>query len=259
MPKKTAEYWISRFGIFDGEDHHERAEEELLRLGKRAVPALIAGLRHRNGYGWMCASILGELGQPTATPALVHLVAAVKRPTRTTTDLWSARALGMMGQTATLMNLASKKRLLHAVVVGLSRARPQSYALFETLLARKDKRLTKQIADELAPGSAHYDPPAGTFDLVAAAVGSNHVSLRKDAMLAITEFRGKKAKTQAVAVLVPLLTDRDAEVRRLAVLGLSRCKTAARPAIPAIRPLLRDKAKLVRQFAQIALNDLGDT
>jgi hypothetical protein len=139
----------------------------------------------------------------------------------------------------------------------LKEARPWAYARYEELLNRKDKKLAKEIAEDLRPGSAHYDPAEGSFELIAAAVRSPHVAIRKDALLAIVEFRGLKAKKRAVEVALPYLNDKDAEVRRLAVLTMSRAKSAARPHAAAIRKLLDDKVELVRTFAKMALDEIG--
>lgn len=249
---KDAKYWVSRFGVYEGEDHNERAAKVLVQMGARAVPALIAHLGDRK-TGWNAAMLLGEIGLPVAKRALPALTRAARAGRADSGDLWAARALGQMGQIETLMAMAGSKKLLPAVVAGLKEARPASYVHFETLCARKDKRLERDIAEALRPGSAAYQPPAASFEQVAAAVGSAHNSLRKDAMLALVEFRGLKAKKRAVELLVPLLADRDPEVRRIAVLGLGWCKSAATPAVPAIEALLRDRNAKVRQFAQLAL------
>lgn len=258
MPAKTAAYWVSRFGVYEGDDHTERAEKELRRLGARAVPALIAGLRDKE-HGWQAAKVLGEIGMPAAKKAIPALVAVVKRGTESTGDLWAARALGMLGQLDILMTLAATKRLLPCVLAGFKEARPYSYVHYEALLARNDKSLAKAISSALAPGSSLYDPPAGSFELIAAAIGSRHLALRKDAILAIVELPGLAAKKRAVPLLLPCLADRDREVRRLTLLGLGRARSAARPHVAAIRALLRDPVPLVRQFAQLALDDIGGT
>lgn len=253
---KDAKYWVSRFGVHDGDDHSERAEKVLVRMGARAVPALVGKLRDRD-CGWQAAMVLGMIGLPAAKMAVPALVKMASRGAESATDLWSARALAQMGRLETVWAMAGTKRLLYAVVVGLKEARPASYVMFEELLARKDEKLTKHIAHELAPGSAAYEPPGDSFETVAAAARSPHAVIRKDAILALPQFRGMKAKKRTVEVVLPLLGDRDAEVRRLAVLALGRCKSAAKPAIPVIRPLLRDRVALVRQYAKMTLDELG--
>src|SRR5438445_12694575 len=116
MVAKNAAYWVTRFGIYDGEDHSERAEKELVRMGAKAVPALVAALPHRE-RGWQAAMLLGQIGLPAAKPAIPALIAVVKKGSGA--QLWSARALGQMGQLDTLMGFAASKKLLHAVVAGL--------------------------------------------------------------------------------------------------------------------------------------------
>ena len=71
--KKDAEYWISCFGVNDGEDDWERAEVELIALGRLAVPALIAAF----SASWATRKATPLRGSPASTPSLArHLRAA---------------------------------------------------------------------------------------------------------------------------------------------------------------------------------------
>jgi HEAT repeat protein len=224
-------------------------------MGARAVPALIAALADPE-HGWQAASILADIGAPAALPAVPALRKLLARGVPQPRELWAARALGRLGQLDTLVALAKSPRTQLAAVVGLSRARPQSYPHFEALLARGDRTLAAMIAEELKPGSASYEAPPAGFDLLVAAAASKHAALRKDAAIALWSFRRGEDKARAVPVLARMLRDRVAEVRRLAVWGLAGCRGHARGVLDQITPLTRDPVAAVRDGANHAIAEI---
>ncbi len=253
---KRAAYLVTRFGIYEGDDDDDAAETELLRMGARAVPALIAALSPR-GYGYRAAMVLTELGAPHARPAIPVLAKYARRSGTGFLHVWSARALGVLGELDTVFALAKREPTHYAAVVGLGMARPASYRLFDELLDRNDAKLTKLIANELAPGSAAYEPASRDFSLLAAAAASPHEVIRKDVACALSDFSRGSDKARAVPVLASMLTDRSPEVRRLAALNLGFCRGHARGVIDQLKPLLKDRVKKVRDTAKEAIAEIA--
>ncbi|MDQ3297529.1 MAG: HEAT repeat domain-containing protein [Myxococcota bacterium] len=225
-------------------------------MGARAVPALIAALTPR-GYGYRAAMILTEMGAPHARPAIPVLTKYARTSTAHFLHLWSARALGVLGELDTVFALVKRERTQYAAVVGLAMARPASYRLLDELLDRKDAKLTELIANELRPGMAAYEPASREFPLVAAAAASKHEVIRKDVAIALSSFARGTDKARAVPVLASMLTDRSPEVRRLAALNLGFCRGHARGAVDQLKPLLKDRVKKVRETAKDAIAEIA--
>lgn len=246
---RTAAYWISRLGVDEGADDSDRAERELTKLGAKAVPVLVEALADRE-HGYKAAMILAEIGAPVALPAVPALTQAARTPKHHYSSMWSARALGALRQIDTLMAMSTTKGLLPAVVAGLVRGRAASYPALEQLLGRKDRSLAASIADELSPGNATFSARPHDFDALAAAGRSRYPAIRKDAALALATFRSRTVKARAVPILVDMLADTNADVRRLAVSSLGELGDVATSALPAIQRLHRDDKKAnVRTFA----------
>lgn len=249
---RDAAYWVAQLG---GDDE-DRAEAELKQLGAKAVPALIGLLSHRE-LGYRAAMFLGEIGAPGASAAVPALENAAKSTRNHFTQMWSTTALAQLGELELVMSFAKQARMLPAVVSAFKEARPTSYAFYELLLAKKDRKVAAMIASELSPGNAMYDPIAPDFDAIAAATKSRSAALRKDAAIALGSFKQVSIRKRCVPVLVELLADKDAEVRRLAVMSLADCKAAARPVLPQIRALLRDANAKVRMWAKDAIEKVA--
>ncbi|HEY5937466.1 MAG TPA: hypothetical protein VIU61_22625 [Kofleriaceae bacterium] len=209
-----AEYLVTRFGEYEGPDDWETASAKLVKMGARAVPSLIRALAD-DEYGWCAASVLHDIGLPAARPATRALIKYASDP-KANAQLWSARALGVLGKLDVLVELANQKRTRDAGIAGLVAARPESYPHLGRLLdrarARKDRAFLRHVGKELDPGSASYALAAAQFELVVEATRSPHVALRKDAVCALGDLGSKRAR----AALEQLLVDRSAEVRRLA-------------------------------------------
>ncbi len=249
---KRAVYLISRFGEFETPPYSEAAQEELVAMGARAVPALIAALAHRE-HGWQAAMTLYEIGEPArkAVPALLKYA----RDPKASAETWAARVLGRLGLIDELVALTKKKRNAYAGVVGLSCARPASYVAFAALLDRKERALTNMIGSELSPGSASYEVASTDFDAIAAATTSPHLAIRMDAICALGDLRGAD-RARSVPVLVARLGDRTTRVRQLALIQLGDCRGHARAAIPQIRSRLKDPVAAVRENAKHALAEI---
>lgn len=249
-----AAYLVTRFGVYEGRDDDEAAQRELLRMGAAAVPTLIDFLDDKQ-HGWTAAMLLCELGAPAAVPAIPALLRHARNP-RSGSALWSANALGALGRLDELAALARKASTRYVAISGLARGRPASYAIFEALLDRKDRATTKEIAAELAPGSASWAPRGADLDAIVAAGRSRHVALRKDAACALGDLRTGADRARSVPALVEMLADSSSEVRRLALLALARCRGHARDTLPQIRACLKDKAAAVRDNAKHAIAEI---
>ena len=251
---KRADYLVTRFETYEGRDDCERANAELLRMGAAAVPSLIAFIDDKRG-GWNAAAILCELGAPAAVPAIPRLLVHAKNP-KSGSAMWSAKALGALGQMDALVELAKRKSTRWYAVTGLASARPASYAIYERLLDREDRALAKMIADELSPGSASWSPRSEHVDAIVGASRSKHIALRKDAACALSYLRTGADRARSVAPLVALLADSSSEVRRLALMALGDCRGHAKGALPQIRACLKDRVAIVRANAKSAIAEI---
>ena len=250
-----AQYLISRLGVFEPPVDSEQATEELVAMGGPAVPALIETLDHSED-GRMAAMVLGRIGMPAAESAIPALRAHARR--ECPAQLWSATALGLFGRLDDLMDLASDPATQGAAVDGLKSARPASYPALEELLGRRDRKLERLIRQALAPGSASYGKTPAAFDAIARATISPQAIVRMDAASALGDAdMGERNRARAVPILVGLLSDRSAEVRRLATLALGWCKRHAKPEIERIRAMKNDPVPAVRVAAENALTELG--
>ena len=98
-----------------GSDRDASIEEELVAMGKYAVPALIRGLKYPPGFGSKRALIcrtLGRIGDRRSAPAL----AATLRDPVVAVAAWAAWALEGLGDPATLPALARYEQRLRTLI-----------------------------------------------------------------------------------------------------------------------------------------------
>jgi HEAT repeat protein len=256
LPERIA-FLISKLGKDGGAISSEVAHEQLAEIGAAAVPALVAKLTDAE-VGWEAAMVLAKMGSPEADSAIEPLrdVLASKH---TGTHLWAACALGALGQVDHLAALAMKPKMAYYAVSGLKHGRPAAYPHLATLLDRKEAALTKQIEDLIKPGSASYDPKPSDLAAIVAHAASKHAVLRVDVASALGgPHRGAWPKEEAAKVLISMLGDKTADVRRLAANSLGDLRGGARSAIPALRALAKDKVKPVARAAAYAIDEIED-
>ncbi len=224
-PDALARHAISRFGVFEPPMTSEEAVDALVRLGAAAVPALIEALDHPE-RGGKAAMTLARIGAPAAASAADALLAQVRRGTDA--SMWSANALGALGRLDDLAALTARANTRDDAIRGLARGRPRSYAHLTALLDRKDRAITKAIADALRPGSAAYAASPDDLPLLLDTARSKHAVLRRDVACALSNDALERVRARAAACLTALLDDRDAEVRRLAEVNLGFLGKAGR-------------------------------
>ena len=256
-PPDRAGALVAGFADKDAPVGREDATKQLVKLGAKAVPALIEGLAHPE-VGWMAATTLHAMGPPDAVLAVPALLQAVRK--QTNAAMWAASALGRLGRLEELNGFLRDPKTASNAIGGLAKGRPASYPYLEAVLDRGDRKLTARIADELRPGTPAPDPSPSGLDAIVKATTSKHEILRKDATLALGKASlGEKNRARAVPLLIALLGDKASEVRRLAALSLERCgRRHAKSAVPELHRIAKtDRVANVRATAASALRKLA--
>jgi HEAT repeat protein len=227
-------------------------ENQILKLGERAVPGLISILDdERNGWG--AASILGRLGIRDSA-ILDELRQRVMGGSGVSNA--SAIALAHLGDLEFLTSVVEDKAKQLDAVRGIlillkepSRA-PLEYAPLERLLALGSKEITAIIQDELKPGSSVIEIKPTDSDEALRGLRSEQGIIRLHAVQVLGNRKlGMEASKTVLPALAERLEDENADVRRLTLLSLSQWKSAAKPYHDAMRKLKNDSDGLVRSTA----------
>lgn len=244
-PGDRAAFLVTRFGVFEGVSG-EDAERELLGMGARAIDALVSVLPDLEN-GWQAAKLLGNIG-------VANAVVVKGLRTRAADEQWYAMALGMLGDHAWLAKQKPGTAInglvapLKAITQG-GDARALDYTRLETYLDAVPAA-RKLAEEELEPGSSFVSIVASDVDEAVRALASKHAVVRWHAASVLGERSlGPAAGKKLLPALAAVLGDRNAIVRRFAVLSLSYWKAAARPYHPAIRALRNDSDPVVRSVA----------
>ncbi len=95
--------------------------------------------------------------------------------------------------------------------------------------------------------------PAPAAPILEAVAASPHAVLRRDVACALSNDALESVAPQCAALLARMLRDRDAEVRRLAAVGLGLIGRAGRAHVAALSALLDDAEPKVVEAARHAL------
>lgn len=244
QPSERAAFLVTRFGQFEGITS-EQAQRELLAMGEAAHVALVGALADKKN-GWTAAKVLGQIG--VASP---KVIAALRRRAD---ELWFAMALGMLGDVewlskqkpATAVNGLTAR--LKAITAG-GAPRPLDYRPLEAWLSENAKGRSL-VEHELAPGRSFVDLRKSDVNEALRALSSPFAVVRWHAASVLGDRElGAAAGAKALPALAGVLQDKHALVRRLAVLSLSRWKTASKPYHAAIRAMKNDADPVVRDVA----------
>ena len=256
-------YAISRFGVFTPPMTSEEAVARLVALGAAAVPALIKAMKAPE-HGGVAARTLAKIGAPAAQQAVRALRSHLER--NSDAARWAAIALGRLGRFDELVAIAAPpgragrsrrsdddddRRDL--AIRGLAAGRPESYPHLAALLERRERGLTAVVGEALRPGSAEYGPAPAALPVLEAVAASPHAVLRRDVACALSNDALESVAPQCAALLAGMLRDRDAEVRRLAAVGLGLIGRAGRAHVAALSALLDDAEPKVVEAARHAL------
>lgn len=240
-PDKRAAYLVTRFGSVDGVSR-EDAERELLAMGPGAVDALVSVVPDLE-HGWQAAKLLGEIGISNAA-VLSALRARVDQH-------WCTAALGMLGDHAWLAQ-QTPEVAVDGLVAPLRAGGLRGRLDYRPLEAHLDgePRARKLAEQALAPGRSYAAIAVSDVDEAMRGLASGHDVVRWHAAAVLGERSlGAAAGKRILPALAAVLGDRNALVRRLAVLSLSYWKAAARPHFAAMRALRRDPDPVVRSVA----------
>lgn len=239
---------VKELGRFEG-GASETAERELVALGAASVPALTSALGGKDG--WVAAKVLGQIGVPDP-----HAIAALRR--QAPGGLWHAMALGMLGDHEWLLGQTADVAIpglcarLRAITGG--QPRPLDYAPLGRFLAASSEEARRRVEEELEPGTSYVSMVASDTLEVCRGMQSAQAVIRwHAASLADDRSLGKKAGAVLLPALAERLDDPHPIVRRLAVLSLSRWRSAAKPYRAVMAALRGDPDDVVRSAAEYAL------
>lgn len=205
-------------GAWEGPVQGEEAEALLRELGRDAREA-VKPLLQREGKARWAAKILADLGDPDAVEALRAALPRLKA----SDQRWTASALSRLGRLDLVVEVPDDVRATavaapyrsfrdHAVSV-----LPLDYRQLEAVLPELEELLDK----ELRPGSGYCTITPDEVTAALAALDSEHVVVRRHAVLVLGEKRLSRPE------IGPALTrvaeqDTDLDIRRLARLSLER-------------------------------------
>lgn len=232
-------------------------EDEVAAMGADAVDFLISELKTGEDRN-TAARLLGRIGiaDKPVIEALRNVVTASEKPAA-----WSARALGMLGDSEWLLAQTESEATRKNAVVGITAPLmswasecntpvPLDYRPLESLLESGNAEFEQIAADIVKPGSQFIDITRDDIDETIRGMQSPHVIIRQHAVCVAGERKlGKNAAKQLLPAIVGCFQDDVANVRRLAILSLSYWKAAAKPWHEDARKLMHDPNVDVRVFA----------
>jgi hypothetical protein len=270
-PVERAEALMDAFEAEEGIGSEE-ARKRLAQMGSDAVPTLVTALARREKQRWQIACVLGCIGPTRAASA----IPALRRYANdeSTGGNWCSMVLGFLGDSAFLIERA--KEGSDNCLIGLcapfrsfaDEAQESSgeriafdYDLLETFLAIASAEQKKAVENELQPGRGyrwHIDP--ADVEGIVRAFGSRHAVLRWHAASVIGNVKlPRKQGRPVVDALLPLISDRNKLVRRLAILSLQdHRRHLDRAHWQAMADLANDKDPVTKMVADEAREHLAN-
>jgi hypothetical protein len=226
----------------------ETASRDLVRLGARAVPALVAVLDDAEAAG-SAARLLGMIG--VANPSTLEALRA-----RIGDGYWPAASLGYLGDFDWLLANGDEGSIVTALTTALRawKAVPLAYLRLEAFLEGASRTARRSVERELAPGASYVEIKSRDVPEALRGLASKHAVVRWHAASVLGERSlGAANGKRILPALERALADRHPLVRRMAVLSISRWKAAAGPHLAAIEKLLHDRDATVRDTAAYVL------
>jgi hypothetical protein len=267
VPERV-EYLVQRLGRFDGPISHEEAQELLVGVATPAVPALLRLLEDPD-QDWMAGDMLGRIGD--RRPAVI--TALRRRYTETVGQeadhRCCASALAYLGDTEWLLDRvrAEPSDLAAAEgIIGLYTAfrdRTPAGLDYEPLARLLDgpSDVVAVVDDWLRPGASLCTLRPAEVDTALAALDAPHHRIRRHAVDVLGD-RGLGAvagRRVLPALARAAQADPDADVRRLALLGLREWRRAALPHRVVGEAAQHDPDERVRRCAREWLDELRGT
>ncbi len=237
---------------------YEEYEAEILKPGGETIDSLIANLKD-DEVGWAAANFLGRLADSSD-----KVIRALRREVRQSSDaaMWSASALGMLGDTKYLLKLTDDEATRYEAVNGLTaplkawanesvKPIPLDYRPLEGLLKKECAECTEIAAEELKPGNSFCQIVATDIDEALRGLQSPHLVIRQHAVCILDDRSlGKAAAKKILPALIEMLHDPHPNVRRLAILSISYWKASAKPYLAEIKRMKKDPDAEVRSTAR---------
>jgi hypothetical protein len=242
-------------------------ENEIASLGEASIDSLIPKLTNGED-GCTAARLLARIGaaSPVAIRALRRQVRDSSRP-GINCARWCSYSLAMLGDNEYLFTLAEDESRYQLAVEGLCFQyrgfgspfdwphRPRlDYRHLERILDRWWTAWTRVAEGELSPGRGFVSIKADEVEEALRGLRSPHLLIRQHAVCILDDRAlGPAAGKRILPALVECLGDTHPNVRRLAILSISRWKAAAMPYRPDIKRLCRDDDPGVRRTARSVL------
>ncbi len=231
----------------------DRSGKALRRIGRGAVPALVAGLEDKKTkYHWRFASILGDIGPDEEGKAVAALTDALKNDDGYTPS-WAAGALKKMGTKArsaipNLIDLEKNENLPDdrssaLSALGAIGRNDRKEVLLTLVGALQDNETEVQVAAAhalqeliwvLEPALA-WDPDLNTIQILVSALASKSDEVRNTAIGVL-----RRIGPSVVPALIPALRSQDRKTRAGTVLALAQIRPAP---ISALIEALEDDRK----------------
>lgn len=238
-------------------EDYEKWEAEIMKPGEQTIDGLIANLKD-DEVGWVAARHLGRMANSSS-----KVIRALRREVRRCSDgaMWSALALGMLGDAKHLLKLVDDKATRDNAVAGLTaplkacanesiKPIPLDYHPLECLFTRKSAACAAIVNEEIGPGSALREITATDIDEALRGLRSRHLAIRQHAVCILGDRSlGKQAAKKVLPALVEMLKDPHPNVRRLAILSIACWKAAAGPYRAEIKKMEEDSDADVRRTA----------
>jgi hypothetical protein len=236
-------------------------QEEVLKLGEQAAPMLLETLGSKDG--WLGAGLLAELGigDPNTIAALrKYAVHGAPVPHGATYRFHYTAALAFLGDLDFVFSMLDQPETCAVAARGicclyqggvdkLRRPPPLDYGPLKRLLAKPECR--SEVEQCLQPGVGYRTLTASDVEEALRGLDSEHAIIRFHAVCLLAEPRlGKLAGERILPALAARLRDRNATVRRLAVLSLHYWKKAAKPFAAEVHKLFKDPVKDVAVAAR---------
>ncbi|MFB6718639.1 DUF4303 domain-containing protein [Kribbella sp. NPDC056345] len=185
---ERAAYYLSRLGSFSGPIGSEAAEEALRRLGRAAVPGLVARLGVED-QAWQAAKLLGEIG--LADDSVTQALDTALTRLGGADQAWIARALAFLGRLDLVVEKIGRLPddvIVTAICAPYTSFRDRAIAplpLDYGPLEESVERWPEAIAEELKPGRGYCEISADEVVEATRGLSSPYDVVRQHAALCL--------------------------------------------------------------------------
>jgi hypothetical protein len=235
-------------------------QQEVLALGENAIPMLLEVLQDQE-KSWLAADLLGLLGIASAT-----VVDALRARAKIGAELnfHDTIALALLGDVDFLLKLSKSPKTSDAAVRGvcslysslINECRRDIQLDYRPLEAILSVQATRKMVEKELRSSCQIK--ARDIDEALRGLESKYAAIREHAVLVLGDRQlGKKESERILPALAARLRDRNANVRRLTMIAISRWKKFAKPYAAQMRRLFNDPNDEVASAARHYVKELS--